>query len=119
LIVDDQDVSAVLSRAILASEKGIAVVARAHHGREALTLAASVNPDVILMDLHMPVMDGIEATRRLREAGSKARIIIVTGSDVPGELAAAREAGADSYVPKPQIAEALIAAIFGTDIAPG
>ncbi len=102
----------LLTRAVLASDTRVEVVANARNGREALTLAASVNPDAILMDLHMPVMDGIEATRRLRETGSKARIIIVTGSDGPGEVTAARAAGADTHVPKPQTREALLDAIL-------
>jgi len=110
LIVDDEDASALLTSAILASEKGIEVVGRVRHGREALTMAASVNPDVILMDLEMPVMDGIEATRLLRASGSSARIILLGDEE---QVAAAEAVGADGYVPKPQTLSALREAILG------
>ena len=112
LIVDDEDNFAVMTRAMLASDSRVEVVGRVRHGREALTMAAAVNPDVILMDLEMPVMDGIEATRLLREQGSTARIIVLTGGEDPREISAAREAGADTYIVKPQTAEALVAAIL-------
>ena len=110
LIVDDEDTSALLTSAILASEKAIEIVGRVRHGREALTMAASVNPDVILMDLEMPVMDGIEATRLLRASGSSARIILVGAAE---QAPAAEAVGADGYVPKPQMLGALREAILG------
>jgi DNA-binding NarL/FixJ family response regulator len=111
LIVEDEDSAAVLLGVILASEHGITVVGRARHGREALTMAAALNPDVILMDLNMPVMNGVEAIQRLRELGSTARIVVTTGVDDAAMLQEARAAGADALVAKPATREELLAAI--------
>ncbi len=74
-------------------------------------MAAALNPDVILMDLNMPVMTGIEAIRRLRELGSTAQIVVTTGVDDAAMLQDAREAGADALVAKPPTREELLAAI--------
>ena len=89
------------------------MVGRARHGREALTLAAAVQPDVILMDLHMPVMGGTDAIRRLRQQRSAVRIVVVTASEDVDEIKLAREAGADAFVTKPVDANGLVAVILG------
>jgi len=111
LVVEDDDGAAQLLQAILESETGITVLGRARHGREALTMVAVLNPDVVLMDLNMPVMDGVEATRRLRKLGSTARIVVTTGVNDAAMLQEAREAGADAVVAKPPIRDELLAAI--------
>src|SRR6266511_1049660 len=111
LVVQDDDGAARLLQAILGSETGITVLGRARHGREALTMVAALNPDVVLMDLNMPVMDGVEATRRLRKLGSTARIVVTTGVNDAAMLQEAREAGADAVVAKPPIRDELLAAI--------
>jgi DNA-binding NarL/FixJ family response regulator len=107
LVVDDEDNLAALVQVMLEADDRIEVIGRARHGRAALTMAASLNPDVILMDLQMPVMDGIEATRRLRIFGSASRIIVLTGVDDAGRIREAREAGADAFVAKVPTAEHL------------
>lgn len=74
-------------------------------------MAAALSPEVILMDLNMPVMNGVEAIRRLRELGSKARIVVTTGVDDAAMLQDARAAGADALVAKPPTREELLAAL--------
>lgn len=103
---------AMLVRVMLASDSRVEVVARARHGREALTMAASVNPDVILMDLEMPVMDGAEATRRLRKLGSTARIVVLTGVEDVGLIKEARDAGADTFVTKVPTEDHLLSVVL-------
>lgn len=113
LVVDDEDNAAVLAQVLLGSDDRVEMVGRARHGREALTMAAALQPDVILMDLHMPVMGGAEAARRLREQGSTARIVVLTASEDVEEIRLAREAGADAFVTKPPDANGLTAVVLG------
>src|SRR5919106_3260392 len=117
LVVDDDDNAAALAQVLLSSDGRVEMVGRARHGREALTMAASVQPDVILMDLHMPVMGGTDATCRLRQQGSPARIVVVTASEEVDEIRLAREAGADAFVTKPVEANGLVAVILGEEPA--
>src|ERR671910_1579344 len=113
LLVEDDDNMAILVKSTLASDSRVEVLGRARHGREALTMAASLNPDVILMDLQMPVMDGAEATRRLRKLGSIARIVVLTGVEDAGLIQEARDAGADAFVTKVPTHEHLMSVVLG------
>jgi CheY-like chemotaxis protein len=111
LVVEDDDGAAQLLQAILEPEAGITLLGRARHGRQALTMAGALNPDVVLMDLNMPVMGGVEAIRRLRKVGSTARIVVTTGVNDAAMLQEAREAGADAVVAKPPSRDELLPAI--------
>ena len=80
LIADDHDLFAEALTMTLQLDERLEVVARARDGREAIDLASSLQPDVVLMDLHMPVLNGIEATREVRRAAQGSRVVIVTSS---------------------------------------
>ena len=111
LIADDHRLFAEALEAILATDKRIEVVAHAGDGREAVELARTLEPDVVLMDISMPVMDGIEATEELRANGNDVCILMLTGSNSRDDVDRARKAGAAGYVTKDRIAAELIDAI--------
>jgi DNA-binding NarL/FixJ family response regulator len=117
LIADDHTLFAEALEAILAVDDRIAVVGRAKDGSEAVDLAGALRPDVVLMDISMPVMDGIEATALIAEQVPDASVLVLTGSDAPADIDAARRAGASGYVTKDRIAAELVEAIL--DAAPG
>jgi DNA-binding NarL/FixJ family response regulator len=112
LIADDHVLFAEALEAILTGDGRIAVVGRAKNGREAVELATSLHPDVVLMDISMPVMDGIEATARIVDQEPEACVVVLTGSDAPKDVDAARRAGASGYVTKDRIAAELVEAIL-------
>ncbi len=109
LLADDHE--AMLNRVadLLADECD--VIGTAIDGRQALDAAQNLKPDVLVLDISMPVMDGIETAHRLKEAGAKARIVFLTVHDDPDFAREALEAGALGYVIKPRIASDLLAAI--------
>ena len=111
LIADDHRLFAEALHAILASEPEIEVVGRARNGEEAVQLALELRPNVILMDIAMPVVDGVEATKRIRASQEGACVLMLTGSNSRTDIARAREAGAAAYVTKDRIAAQLIEAI--------
>jgi two-component system, NarL family, response regulator NreC len=111
LIADDHRLFAEALEAILASESEIEVVGRARNGEEAVEQALALRPDVILMDIAMPGVDGVEATKRIRRKQGSARVLMLTGSNSRTDVARAREAGAAAYVTKDRIAAQLIEAI--------
>jgi len=112
LIADDQRLFAEALEAILTTDGRINVVGRAANGVAAVDLARDERPDVVLMDIAMPVMDGIEATSRIRTELPDARVIVLTGSEAPHDISRARAAGATAYVTKDQIAGDLVRAIL-------
>jgi DNA-binding NarL/FixJ family response regulator len=116
VIADDHRLFAEALEAILSTDARITVVARAGDGREALDLAREHRPDVVLMDIAMPVMDGIDATRAIRDELPETSVIVLTGSNATGDVSAARQAGAAGYVTKDQIAGDLVRAIIDTAV---
>jgi DNA-binding NarL/FixJ family response regulator len=100
LLVDDQELLRMGFRMVLEAQSDLDVVGEAGDGREAVALAGSLDPDVILMDVRMPVMDGVEATRELVASGGRARIIILTTFDLDEYAYAALRAGASGFLLK-------------------
>jgi DNA-binding NarL/FixJ family response regulator len=111
LIADDHRLFAQALEAILEADERIEVAGHARDGREAVELAASLDPDVILMDIAMPAMDGFQATRLICNSDSTATILMLTGSNSRSDVDRARRAGAAGYVTKDRIAAELIDAI--------
>jgi DNA-binding NarL/FixJ family response regulator len=102
LIADDHRLFAESLMTVLSEDGRVDVVGIAANGQEAVELALELQPDVVLMDLRMPVLDGFEATRRLREAGSNSQVLILTGTDEEIGSEDAALAGASGYLRKEQ-----------------
>jgi DNA-binding NarL/FixJ family response regulator len=111
LVADDQSMVRAGFRRLLADEPDIDVVAEADNGIEAVEKAARFAPAVVLMDIRMPQLDGIEATRRILTANPAARILILTTFDLDEYVYEALRAGASGFVLKDDPPEQLIAAI--------
>jgi DNA-binding NarL/FixJ family response regulator len=110
LLADDQALVRGGFAMILGAREDIEVVGEASDGEEAVALAARERPDVVLMDVRMPVMDGLEATRRIA-ASSSARVIVLTTYDVDDAVFAALRAGASGFMLKDRPPEELLSAV--------
>jgi DNA-binding NarL/FixJ family response regulator len=111
LVVDDQSMVRAGFRLLLANEADIDVVAEAADGLEAVSQAGRFHPDVVLMDIRMPRLDGLEATRRILAAEPGARILILTTFDLDEYVYEALRAGASGFVLKDDPPDQLIAAV--------
>jgi len=99
---------------MLSGEDGIEVIAEAHDGEQALSLCRELMPDLILMDVRMPVMDGLEATKRIKQEMPKTSVMMVTMHENPDYLFEAVKAGAAGYVLKDASGERLLGAVRRT-----
>jgi DNA-binding NarL/FixJ family response regulator len=111
LLVDDQELLRMGFRMVLEAQPGMEVVGEAGDGREALALTRQLQPDVVLMDVRMPGMDGVHATRVLVDGGSSARVIILTTFDLDEYAHAALRAGASGFLLKDAPTADLLSAI--------
>jgi DNA-binding NarL/FixJ family response regulator len=115
LLVDDQSLFREALRTLLSLQPDFDIVAEAAHGEQAVALAQKFSPDVVLMDLRMPVMNGVDATRRIAAANAGAakpvRVIVLTTFEEDDEVFAALRAGAVGYLLKASPAEKLCGAI--------
>jgi DNA-binding NarL/FixJ family response regulator len=112
LIADDHRLFGQALEAILATDQRLEMAGHAADGAEAVKLAVATDPDVILMDIAMPIMDGFQATKQIRQHRPQTRVLMLTGSDSRLDVDRAREAGAAGYVTKDRIAAELIDAIL-------
>jgi DNA-binding NarL/FixJ family response regulator len=110
-LVEDQELVRTGLRMILDAADGIEVVGEASDGAEVPELVRRAKPDVILMDIRMPDVDGIEATRRLAASGDPARVIVLTTFDLDEHVQAALRAGASGFLVKDGPAEEMLAAV--------
>jgi DNA-binding NarL/FixJ family response regulator len=111
LLADDQELVRSGFRLILELADGIEVIGEAADGREAVRLAKELQPDVVLMDVRMPELDGIEATQRLRQAGVEARVLVLTTFDLDEYVYGAIRAGASGFLLKDAPREQLVTAV--------
>lgn len=120
MIIDDHPVVRAGLASMLSTQPGISVVGSASSGQEALLLLDSISPDVILMDLRMPVMGGVEATRRVVAATPSARVVVLTTFEEDEEIFEALRAGAVGYLLKAcsadKLNESVRAAAKGTSV---
>jgi DNA-binding NarL/FixJ family response regulator len=111
LIADDNGLFATALEGILEDEESVEVVGHAADGEEAARLAAELGPDVVLMDLSMPRLDGFEATRLIRANTPDTAVVVLTGSLDSEDAERAKEAGARGFVTKDRILAELVTAI--------
>ena len=116
VIADDHRLFAEALEAILEGDSRIDVVGRARNGQEAVELVSTLDPDLVLMDISMPVMDGVEATSQIMDTAPEVRVLMLTGSNSSADVDRSRRAGAAGYVTKDRIASQLIEAII--DVGP-
>ncbi|MET0425858.1 MAG: response regulator transcription factor [Actinoplanes sp.] len=111
LLVDDQPLLRLGFRTVLEMQPDLQVVGEAEDGVRAVSMAAALTPDVILMDIRMPVLDGIEATRRIIGAGSLGRVLVLTTFNLDEYVYAALRAGASGFLLKDAQPDDLVSAV--------
>ena len=112
LIADDEPLFVETVQAILAGDDRVEVVGTAGNGKDAVELAISLKPDVTLMDISMPILDGIEATRHIRERVPDACVLVLTGSSISADIDRARQAGVAAFLTKDRLGTQLVNAIL-------
>ena len=119
LIADDHRLFAEALEAVLSSEARIEVVGRASDGGEAVELARKLEPDLVVLDISMPVLDGFEAAAELERLEHPPAVLMLTGSSSAEDIDRARRAGAKGYITKDAIAASLVDAILAAAANPG
>ena len=112
LVADDEPLFVESIEALLGEDDRVEVVGTAADGDEAVRLARSLEPDVILMEISMPTLDGIEAAREIREHLPAARILVLTGSSISADIDRSRQAGVAAFLTKDRLGTQLLDAII-------
>lgn len=115
LLVEDHTMIRMGTALVIEKTEGITLIAQAEDGQQGVEMAREYLPDVILMDIGLPVIDGIEATRQIKEMNINAKILIFTSRDNDDDVFAALAAGADGYIMKGATAEQLTSAIIAVN----
>jgi CheY-like chemotaxis protein len=111
LIAEDDDLHARVLTELVEADGEFLVVARARHGREAVELAERLRPDAIVLDIRMPQLDGLAATRQIRVVSPATPVVLISGYDYDEGALEAAEAGATEYVRKGRLDSDLLAAL--------
>lgn len=111
LVADDQPLVRAGIRRVIETDESLVVIGEAADGHEAVALTKALRPDVVLMDIRMPILDGIEATARLAQAGSEARVVILTTFGLDEYVLGALRAGASGFVLKEAPPEEILDAV--------
>jgi DNA-binding NarL/FixJ family response regulator len=111
LVADDQPLVRAGIRRVIEADETLGVIGEAGDGHEAVALTKALRPDVVLMDIRMPILDGIEATARLAESGSEARIVVLTTFGLDEYVLGALRAGASGFILKEAPPEEILDAI--------
>ncbi len=111
LVDDNREFLGVAAGFLSGQASSIEIAGMAHSGREAIEMADQLHPDLVLMDLSMPGMNGFEATRQLKSLSSPPRVLIVTLYEGPDFISQARAFGADGFLSKSQFGELLLPAV--------
>lgn len=112
LIADDEPLFIESVQALLANDDRIEVIGSARNGIDAVELAIALAPDVTLMDISMPMLDGIEAARRIRQHHPTACILVLTGSSISADIDRSRLAGVAAFLTKDRLGSQLVDAIL-------
>jgi DNA-binding NarL/FixJ family response regulator len=112
LVADDEPLFVETVKALLADDDRVEIVGTAANGQDAVDLATALAPDLTLMDISMPVLDGIEAARRIRLELPGACILILTGSSISADIDRARQAGVAGFLTKDRLGTQLVDAIL-------
>jgi len=112
LVADDEPLFVETVKALLAGDDRVEVVGTASNGQDAVDLANALVPDLTLMDISMPVLDGIEAARRIRLEQPSATVLILTGSSIATDIDRARQAGVAGFLTKDRLGTQLVDAIL-------
>ena len=112
LVADDEPLFVETVKALLAGDDRVEVVGTASNGQDAVDLANALLPDLTLMDISMPVLDGIEAARRIRLEQPSATVLILTGSSIATDIDRARQAGVAGFLTKDRLGTQLVDAIL-------
>jgi DNA-binding NarL/FixJ family response regulator len=111
LVAEDDEAFLDMLESVLTADGRFTVAGRARNGREAVQLARRLEPDAVVMDVEMPVLDGVEATRLLHERSPELPVVAISGTDYEERALEIREAGAIDYVRKSRLDEDLVSAL--------
>jgi DNA-binding NarL/FixJ family response regulator len=111
VVVDDHEVVRLSLGILFETYDDIEIVGEATNGEDALHLCDAVQPDVVLLDLKLPVVDGLTVARRVKQLYSAIKVIVLTYSDLPEDVTAAAAAGVNSYLLKDALSEDIVGAI--------